>query len=53
MIILFPAGRKCLSCVDNSQGADRAILSPPHPKAAIQIPADSFSAWLKGAIKRH
>jgi hypothetical protein len=53
MIILFPAGRKCLFCVVNHQRPEEAILSPPHPKAAIQIPADSFSAWLKGAIKRH
>ena len=36
-------------CVVSRHGADRAILSPPHPKAAIQIAVAAHSAWLKGA----
>ena len=38
-----------LLCVDNSQWADRASLSPPHPIAAIQTDLAALSAWLKGA----
>ena len=39
--------------VVSRHGAYQAVLSPPHPKAAIRAAADTLSAWLKVASCGH